>query len=214
MKLRFRTLEAALCRELGARRGVVVATGGGALVDPVNRACFAASSTLVCLQASAVTLASRVHGGEDRPLLSAGDTGADIARLLAARRAAYTSIPWQIDTTEQALEDVVDAVVALADVHAAHCSPRRGIRYSHWSRHAEVPWWGHTCGGYTRGSRVAIVTNDVVAPLWGDAVGDALEAAGFRPVIVLFYRMVKGTQDARDCAITVRRIGPGGSQPS
>ncbi len=51
----------ALAGESWWRLGVV-------LVDPVNRACFAASSTLVCLQASAVTLASRVHGGEDRPL--------------------------------------------------------------------------------------------------------------------------------------------------
>ncbi len=180
----FRTLEAALCRELGARRGVVVATGGGALVDPVNRACFAASSTLVCLQASAVTLASRVHGGEDRPLLSAGDTGADIARLLAARRAAYTSIPWQIDTTEQALEDVVDAVVALADVHTLPIAHPAGAYDIHIG-HDTLKYLGGAirAAGIPEGSRVAIVTNDVVAPLWGDAVGDALRAAGFRPVM-------------------------------
>lgn len=180
----FRTLETALCRELSARQGVVVATGGGALVDPANRACFAASSTLVCLQASIEALSSRVRGGEDRPLLSAGDAGADIARLLAARRAAYASVPWQIDTTARALEDIVDAVVALADVHTLPVAHPTGVYDIHIGNDTLKYLGGAMrAAGIPEGSRVAIVTNDVVAPLWGDAVGEALSEAGFQPVV-------------------------------
>ena len=33
----FREMEAALCRELSTRQGLVIATGGGTLIDPHNR---------------------------------------------------------------------------------------------------------------------------------------------------------------------------------
>ena len=37
----FRRIESSLCQELGAQVGLVIATGGGALVDPANRAAVA-----------------------------------------------------------------------------------------------------------------------------------------------------------------------------
>ncbi len=178
----FRALEAALCRELGAQQGIVVATGGGALVDPANRASFAASSTLVCLQASAAALVSRVRGGEARPLLSARDAGEDIARLLEVRRAAYDSIPWQIDTTERALEDVVEVVMGLAGVHTLPVAHPSGTYDIHIGYDTLVHLGGAMrAAGIPEGSRVAVVTNDVVGPLWSDAVHEALVAVGFQP---------------------------------
>ena len=47
----FRALEAAVCGEMAAPAGLVIATGGGAVVDPANREALAAGGTVICLEA-------------------------------------------------------------------------------------------------------------------------------------------------------------------
>ena len=47
----FRALEKEVCRDLAAERGMVIATGGGMLVDADNRAAMMASGLVVCLDA-------------------------------------------------------------------------------------------------------------------------------------------------------------------
>ncbi len=180
----FRKMEAALCRELCQRRGTVIATGGGALVDPANRAAFSASSRLICLQASAETLAGRVAGGVDRPLLGAGDLLSDVERLLALRRESYASVPWQVDTTGRALEDVVKEIAALAGVQTLPVIYPTG-RYDVHIGHGTLKYLGGVMRavGVAEGSRVAIVSDDIVAPLWASAVSDALETAGLLPIL-------------------------------
>ncbi|MDD3828600.1 MAG: shikimate kinase, partial [Anaerolineae bacterium] len=108
----FRRLEAALCRELAARQGLVIATGGGALLAADNREILAASGHVVCLQASPDEIRRRVEGGDERPLL-AGDAGQAIDRLLAERAAAYGAFPLQVDTTGLGVDEVADRVLAL-----------------------------------------------------------------------------------------------------
>ena len=67
----FRRMERALCRELSARDGLVIATGGGALVDPENRALMMKSGIVVCLTASRDEIVRRLSGTDAsaRPLL-------------------------------------------------------------------------------------------------------------------------------------------------
>ncbi|MCP4618428.1 MAG: AAA family ATPase, partial [Bradyrhizobium sp.] len=64
----FRRMEAALCAELSAQGGRVVATGGGALVDPANRARMMDSGAVVCLTCDADEILRRVSAGDpERP---------------------------------------------------------------------------------------------------------------------------------------------------
>jgi shikimate kinase len=77
----FRAAERDVCREL-AERGGVVAVGGGAVVDPADRAALARRGTLVCLEADEATLAGRLAGATGRPLAERGGW----RELLAARR--------------------------------------------------------------------------------------------------------------------------------
>ncbi|MCU0519264.1 MAG: 3-dehydroquinate synthase [Anaerolineae bacterium] len=179
----FRELEAALCRELGARRSTVIATGGGALVDPDSRAALSAASTLVCLGASTSALVDRVHGGAGRPLLGVEDLRADIEHLLSGRREAYAAIPWQIDTTDRALADVVAEVAALAAVHSLPVAHPTGTYDIHIGS-GTLRYLGGVmrAAGIGEGSRVVVVSNDVVAPLWAGAVSDSLEAGGLTPI--------------------------------
>jgi shikimate kinase len=69
----FRRMEAALCEELSGRRELVIATGGGALVDPSNRAFMVQSGTVVCLSCDASEILRRVGGNANRPLLNVAD---------------------------------------------------------------------------------------------------------------------------------------------
>ena len=112
----FREMEHALCRELSSRSGHVIATGGGALVDAANRDLWSGSATLICLHADLDEILHRVGEGTDRPLLTGTAPRAEARRLLTERQAAYTAIPWQVDTTGRSPDEVVDEVLNLEDI--------------------------------------------------------------------------------------------------
>lgn len=105
----FRHIERRLCRFLSAGRGLVIATGGGMLVDAGNRNVMLASGIVICLTAAPDAILERLkdEAGE-RPLLQ-GDWRA----LLEQRRAAYEAIPIQIDTTGKLPEQVAQEIVEL-----------------------------------------------------------------------------------------------------
>ena len=62
---RFRALESDLCRHFAGQPGIVLSTGGGALVNPVNRATLAESGVLICLTASVEAILERVEQAEN-----------------------------------------------------------------------------------------------------------------------------------------------------
>lgn len=81
-------------------RAVVVATGGGAVLDPRNRACMDAAGLRVLLSVPLEELVARLCAkqSEGRPLLTdADDPRARLERLWDDRRAAYEDVPHQID---------------------------------------------------------------------------------------------------------------------
>lgn len=103
----FRALESGICAELATRSGQVIATGGGALVDPCNRDIMQAAGLLVCLTARPDVIRERLADFDGRPLATNWE------HLLRERRAAYAQIPHQIDTSEKSPEQVATEVVAL-----------------------------------------------------------------------------------------------------
>jgi shikimate kinase len=109
----FRRLEAELCHELAARRGLVVATGGGALVNADNLAVMSNTGLVVCLDCAPEILLQRIPQDGERPLLAAPDRRQRLLALLAARRQAYERIGQHVDTTALAPAQVVEAIVEL-----------------------------------------------------------------------------------------------------
>jgi len=187
----FRDMEAALCRELSHREdeqvpsseGLVIATGGGTLIDPANRALMMRTGTVVCLSSEADEVLRRLNEAEkrDRPLLAVVDPLAEIERLMESRREHYEAIPWQIDTAGRPIEDVAARVVQLARTRTLPVrSPGGGYEI-----HVGDGLLAHVGGamraaGIPSGSLVAVVSNDVVAPLYRAAVETSLRSAGFR----------------------------------
>jgi shikimate kinase len=86
----FRALEhAAVAARAG--EGAVVACGGGAVLDEVNRTAMRGSGTVVWLDAPLGVLSSRVGAGADRPLL-ADDPVRRLEEISASRRHLYEDV--------------------------------------------------------------------------------------------------------------------------
>ena len=81
----FRALEAAVCGEMAVPAGLVIATGGGAVVNPANREALVAGGTVICLETDLETILLVLGQGDDRPMLASPDRVACIRELLAAR---------------------------------------------------------------------------------------------------------------------------------
>ena len=178
----FRDMEARLCEELSSRDGYVIATGGGTLVAPRNRAVMREEDMLICLHAEPGDILRRVSGGEERPLLQVRDPRAEIERLLTLRQDAYAALPWHVDTSRLPVERVVERVLALAEARTVRTD------YPGGAYHVQVgTGLLHHIGGALRaaaipaGTRVALVSNDVVAPLYAAEVEQSLSAAYLHP---------------------------------
>lgn len=92
---RFRQVESQAIRTTSARSDehLIVATGGGAVVLPENRAEIRESGRVLWLRAGPETLATRVTAGDARPLLgSAGGAADTIQTLLTQRSALYSDL--------------------------------------------------------------------------------------------------------------------------
>jgi shikimate kinase len=104
----FRKLEKEVCRALAAERGLIIATGGGMLVDAENRETMLKSGLVVCLDAAPGVIRARLAPSmADRPL--AGDWEA----LLEKRRAAYAAIPTHVDTSNKSPHRTAEEIIAL-----------------------------------------------------------------------------------------------------
>jgi len=179
----FRALEAAACRDVAGRDGAVIGTGGGALIDPVNRAALEATGTIVCLTCAAGEILRRLDGADDRPLLRGGaeDRQRSIERLLAERAETYAAMPHHIDTTGRPPAEVVDAVVGLIGEIALPVRHDRGM-YDVRIGLGGLERLGDAMRstGIERSAAVAVVTNPVVGEIYGGTVSAALQGAGYR----------------------------------
>ena len=108
----FRALERAVVVDLAASRGIVIATGGGVVLDPDNMADYSRSGIVICLQAAPEVILERVAHDTNRPLLYTDDKLGRIRELLAARQALYDAIPVQIQTGTLTRRQVAAAVIA------------------------------------------------------------------------------------------------------
>lgn len=109
----FRELEKQAIARACAEKGVVIATGGGAIACEENAACLKASGIVICLHATPEVIVQRVRGNTDRPLLQGDDPLTKIRALLAARAQAYARADMTIDTSSLSMNEAVEAVLAV-----------------------------------------------------------------------------------------------------
>ena len=77
----------------------VIATGGGAFVNPETRALILDRAIAVWLDSDVDTLLERVGRKDNRPLLKQGDPREILTRLREERRSAYEQAPIHVTST-------------------------------------------------------------------------------------------------------------------
>ncbi|MBI3732930.1 MAG: 3-dehydroquinate synthase [Chloroflexi bacterium] len=190
---RFRERERVLCRELASRDGLVIATGGGSLVDDASRALLARNTTLFCLDASPEEIARRLAGCADRPLLDARRAGQSpaerIARMVAERESAYALIPRHVATdglsAEQVAEQVLSCLAQPATVDLTREVRAGGERYTVVMGAGVWREVGVMLNERLLNSRQAAVVSDtLVGPLHAAPIERSLQEAGFATTLV------------------------------
>jgi shikimate kinase len=107
----FRRMERDLVVELSRQGNLVIAAGGGIVLNPDNIRDFSATGRVICLKAAADEILRRVSACSHRPLLEQGDKAERIRNLLQQRQHFYDAIPCQVDTTGKTVSEVVAEVL-------------------------------------------------------------------------------------------------------
>ena len=104
----FRRRETGMLRELVEKRGIVLATGGGAVLAAENQQLLKDNGWIIYLRAAAEHLAGRVRLDRRRPLLQSGDKLAKIRELLAQREPIYRQLAdTVVETNTRSIPSVV-----------------------------------------------------------------------------------------------------------
>jgi shikimate kinase len=105
----FRHRESMVLDELTALDGIVLATGGGAVLAPQNRERLQTRGTVVYLRASVKDLLNRTRHDKNRPLLQTADPRARLNELFDIRDPLYREIAHvTIDTGSQSLTTLMN----------------------------------------------------------------------------------------------------------
>ncbi len=97
----------------------VIATGGGAFIQPETRALILERTLAVWLDADIATLVERVRRRDHRPLLKDKDPATVLTELAAVRNPIYAEAPIRVNSRQAPHEVTVAAIVsALAAANA------------------------------------------------------------------------------------------------
>jgi shikimate kinase/3-dehydroquinate synthase len=205
---KFRELEREVIKRASQRSHKVIATGGGAIVDPQNRAQLARNGFIVCLDAKPETIYQRLfqegsHGSEIRPLLKGDNPLERIRQLKAQRQPYYDDVDLVINTDDLSINEVAGEVIKgwrlLRSARNDKGKARNSGGRTRNDVDKDVACWVETATqrypifvGYglldklgeelkkVTSSHVAIVISDEnVSRLYGDRVEKVLRNAGF-----------------------------------
>jgi len=196
----FRRREADVIRDLSSQDELVLATGGGAVLNPASRALLAERGTVIYLRATIGSILQRTSHDKNRPLLQTADPRAKLEELFAQRDPLYRKIAdLVIDTgrpnVQSMVQTILDQLAALDAARAAACARRPGkdamnqqapttLNVELGERSYPIAIGpnllddGALLDRHVDGGKAAIVTNTTVAPLYLARVAGALRAQG------------------------------------
>jgi shikimate kinase len=111
----FRDLESAVCRELADRAGLVIDTGGGAILRAQNVEMLKKNGSVFWLTASVETIAKRIGSDNQRPSLTGSKSFVDeIQDVLRERTPKYqAAADHSIATDNRSINQLVETILAL-----------------------------------------------------------------------------------------------------
>ena len=117
-EIRFREYEIAICKEVSQEKDVVIACGGGVILNKINIDYLKQSAIVICLIASPESIFQRISkdGKEKRPLLNKPNPMAEIQKLLEFRAPFYSAATeYQVDTSNLNIEEIVEKIIKIYD---------------------------------------------------------------------------------------------------
>lgn len=188
----FRAAERDALAQASRRTRVVVATGGGAVLDPANWADMRPRSAIVHLTAAPSVLIERLEAAvratpmAERPLLRGDDPLARLESLWQARRHLYEQADLTIDTTGKSLDalaqEIAGQITALdragvIPVDSLGTPSGRSDLYAAPGLLAEVGTLARR--RWPKARRAWVIADEHVLPLWGAPVEGSFTQAGF-----------------------------------
>ncbi|MBU6427870.1 MAG: 3-dehydroquinate synthase [Cyanobacteria bacterium REEB65] len=178
----FRKLEGAAIADLEGAAGVVLATGGGAVIAQENRNRLSALGPIVHLRAPARVLWQRARGS-DRPLARDRTT---FLEHLAARRQTYRALPYAVDAFGRSPVEIAQEIADRFVFHGAQVEVALAERsYSIAIAPGTLGDLGSAMAAYFLTRRCLVVSQTPVWRRFGESVETSLRLAGWDPAIVL-----------------------------
>ena len=179
----FRDGERRVIRRLLAGDPLVLATGGGAYMDPQTRATIRSDAVCVWLRVKLPTLVRRVSTRSNRPLLQDGDPAEILGRLMEQRHPTYAEADVIVDCGDEHPDATTTKVL-----HALEALRRpRRLAVSLPSTGYDVVIGtgllaraGALLAPVLPQKRAVVVTDETVAALHLPALMDGLAQTGFR----------------------------------
>jgi len=110
----FRARERAVIGELSAEPGIVLATGGGAVLAEENRRALSERGTVIYLRAQPADLFRRLRNDRNRPLLMTGDPLKRLEELYVQRDPLYRELAdIEVETGRQKVQLLANRLIEL-----------------------------------------------------------------------------------------------------
>ncbi len=192
----FRQREADVIRDLTAQENIVLATGGGAILNEASRKYLHERGTVIYLRAAISSILQRTRYDRNRPLLRTPDPRKKLEELEAQREPLYQEVAHLvIDTGRPNVQFLMQSILTQLQ-HMPGALTSKNFSVMHQQTTAQTLQVdlgdrsypiaiGHSLlasqdvlSKHIIGQRVAIVTNNVVAPLYLTALEERLRALG------------------------------------
>ena len=197
---KFRELERQVLKQTCQREKLVIATGGGAIIDPGNQKLLIEMGVVVCLEARAETIYNRLmqdtvssSNPVVRPLLTGDDPMERIRQLKSSRQPYYAISDWTVHTDNLTLDEVCQEVIkgwryvsrrnvtnecnAKADIACEVKTPTGYYPvFVGWGLLDEL---GEKMKQTGLSGLAVIISDETIFPLYGDRVIKSLKSSGF-----------------------------------
>ena len=204
----FRELESEVLREVSQWPNMVVATGGGIVLDPENREVMQRTGAVISLEAQPSTILARMQADEsdatERPLLASGDPLGRIAALKSSRQAAYVIADWTVNTDRLTMDEVsleaqrgaeqgwrrvadgqmLEPIAGDVDSDVAFRVRTETAAYPIVVAPGALDSLGQRMSELGLSGRACVITDSGIPGQWRETAFGSLTEAGFDPVIL------------------------------
>ena len=111
----FRALESQVLAEVVRSEGIVLATGGGVVLNPANLDIMKSNGIVVCLTAGVDTLWERLKNKTDRPLLNVSSPREALTEIYNKRAGLYDDVHFTVHVDNKEPSVIADEILLLTN---------------------------------------------------------------------------------------------------